>query len=185
MNRGRIGSVVCGFIGVLVILRPGIAAFNPASLLVLAAAFCYASANIFTKKLTTTETAYAIVFWMNLIQMPFGYAGSDPLFFLKIDAHTLVPALAIGIAGLSAHYCLTNALAIADATVVVPLDFMRLPLIAIVGWMFYGEPLDLLVFVGAAIILAGVLWGLNSEARKAGGRQAAAAPDPVAALDSE
>lgn len=182
MNRGRIGSVVCGFIGVLVILRPGIAAFNPASLLTLAAAFCYATANVFTKKLTVTETTYAIVFWMNLIQLPLGYIGSDPLFFLKIDAGTIVPVLAIGISGLSAHYCLTNALAIADATVVVPLDFMRLPLIAIVGWMFYGEPLDVLVFAGAAIIIAGVLWGLNSEA-KAG--RARASASPAAALDSE
>jgi drug/metabolite transporter (DMT)-like permease len=183
MNRGRVGSVICGFIGVLVILRPGIAAFNPASLLTLAAAFCYATSNVFTKKLTVTETTFAIVFWMNLIQMPLGYIGSDPLFFLKIDAHTLIPALAIGISGLSAHYCLTNALAIADATVVVPLDFMRLPLIAIVGWMFYGEQLDLLVFAGAAVIIAGVLWGLKSEARKAG--KVPASASPAAALDSE
>lgn len=185
MNRGRVGSVVCGFIGVLVILRPGVATVDPASLLVLAAAFCYASANIFTKKLTVTETTYAIVFWMNLIQMPLGYIGSDPLFFLKIDAQMLIPAIGVGVSGLTAHYCLTNALAIADATVVVPLDFMRLPLIAIVGWMFYGEPLDFLVFAGAAIIILGVIWGLKSEARKSGPRSATRRPDPVAALDSE
>ncbi len=170
MTRARIGAVICGFIGVLVILRPGVSVFNPATLMVLVAAFGYATTNIVTKKLTTTETAFAIVFWMNLIQLPLGYIGSDPLFFQKITAGSIVPMLGIGIAGLSAHYCLTRALQVADATVVIPLDFMRLPLIAIVGWTFYGEQLDVFVFAGAAIIIAGVLWGLNTEARKAGSR---------------
>ena len=64
--------------------------------------------------------------------------GSDPLFFLKIDGSNLLPVLGIGISGLSAHFCLTNALAAGDASVVIPLDFMRLPLIAFVGWALYG-----------------------------------------------
>ena len=166
-TRARIGSVIGGFIGVLIVVRPGMSAFNPAALLVLCAAFGYATTNIATKKLTTTESAFAIVFWMNLIQLPLGYFGSDPLFFERITPISIIPILGIGISGLSAHYCLTRALQIADATVVIPLDFLRLPLIAIVGWTFYGEPLDVFVFVGAAIIIAGVLWGLNSEAKKA------------------
>ena len=167
LTRARVGSVICGFIGALIILRPGMSAFNPAALLVLVAAFGYATTNIVTKKLTTTETAFAIVFWMNLIQLPLGYLGSDPLFFQKISMATLIPVLGIGIAGLSAHFCLTSALKVADATVVIPLDFMRLPLIAIIGWTFYGEQLDVFVFAGAAIIIAGVLWALNAEAKTA------------------
>ena len=166
-TRARIGSVICGFIGVLIVVRPGMSAFNPAALLVLCAAFGYATTNIATKKLTTTESAFAIVFWMNLIQLPLGYFGSDPLFFERITPISIIPILGIGISGLSAHYCLTRALQIADATVVIPLDFLRLPLIAIVGWTFYGEPLDVFVFVGAASIIAGVLGGRNSEAKKA------------------
>ena len=167
LTRARVGSVICGFIGALIILRPGMSAFNPAALLVLVAAFGYATTNIVTKKLTTTETAFAIVFWMNLIQLPLGYLGSDPLFFQKISMGTLIPVLGIGFAGLSAHFCLTSALKVADATVVIPLDFMRLPLIAIIGWTFYGEQLDVFVFAGAAIIIAGVLWALNAEAKTA------------------
>lgn len=167
LTPARVGSVVCGFLGVLIILRPGLAAFNPAALLVLAAAFGYATVNILTKKLTTTETAFAIVFWMNLIQLPLGFVSSDPLFFQKIGLHALVPMAGIGIAGLSAHYCLTRALKVADATVVIPLDFMRVPLIAIVGWTFYGEALDVFVFAGAFVILAGILWALNAEAQRA------------------
>jgi drug/metabolite transporter (DMT)-like permease len=168
----RIGSVVCGFIGVLIILRPGLSDFNPAALLVLTAALGYATINVLTKKLTSTESPFAILFWMNLIQLGLGYAFSDPLFFQKITVHSLVPMAGIGIAGLSAHYCLTHALKVADATVVIPLDFMRIPLIAIVGWAFYGEALDVFVFAGALVIIAGVLWALNAEAKRAPARAA-------------
>jgi drug/metabolite transporter (DMT)-like permease len=52
---------------------------------------------------------------------------------------------------------------------VVPLDFMRIPLIAVVGWWLYGEPLDALVFIGAGLIIAGILWNLRSEAMRPGG----------------
>ena len=166
LTRSRVGVVLCGFAGVLVILRPGLSAFQPAALLVLAAAFGYSISSIATKKLTATETAFAVVFWMNVMQLPLGYAGSDPLFFLRVDSHSIVGVIGIGISGLTAHYCLTKALAAGDATVVIPLDFMRLPLIAFVGWAFYGEALDVLVFVGGAIIFAGVLWNLKSETRR-------------------
>ena len=71
--------------------------------------------------------------------------------------------LLIGTAGLFAHFCLSNAFRAGDASVVVPLDFLRIPLIAFVGWMFYGERLDLLVFAGAGIIVSGIVWNLRAE----------------------
>ena len=71
--------------------------------------------------------------------------------------------MGVGIAGLTSHYCLSNAFRAGDATLVVPLDFMRIPLIAVVGWAFYGERLDIFVLLGALIIVAGVLWNLRSE----------------------
>jgi uncharacterized membrane protein len=77
------------------------------------------------------------------------------------------------VAGLTAHFCLTNALAAGDASVVIPLDFMRLPLIAVVGWMFYSEPFDLPVLLGAGAIIAGVMWNLRSESRSSHGAPAA------------
>lgn len=64
---------------------------------------------------------------------------------------------------MSAHYCLSNAFRVGDASLVVPLDFLRIPLIAVVGWWLYGEPLDLYVFAGAALIVLGLLWNLRSE----------------------
>jgi drug/metabolite transporter (DMT)-like permease len=165
MTPSRIGAVVLGLLGVFVILRPGLEAFQPAALLVLAAALGYSIQNIATKQLTTTESTFAIVFWMNIIQLPLGLAGADPLFAAKLGLHEL-PALAgLGIAGVSAHYCLSNAFRAGDASLVVPLDFLRIPLIALVGWWLYGEPLDIFVFAGAGLIIAGLLWNLRREAR--------------------
>ncbi|MGN6570418.1 MAG: DMT family transporter, partial [Pseudolabrys sp.] len=145
MTKSRLGVVVLGLVGVLVILRPGVAAINPAAFLVLGAAFGYAITMITTKKLTATETTFGIVFWMAVIQFPLSLIGSDLTAFLHFQTHNIVPAIGLGIGGVTSHYCLTNAFRAGDATLVVPLDFMRIPLIAVVGWAFYGESLDIFV----------------------------------------
>ena len=163
LTPSRLGVVVLGFIGVLVILRPGIASFNPAAILVLMAAFGYAITMIATKKLTMTETTFGIIFWMAVIQFPLSLIGSDPTVFLHFDARQILPAIGVGTAGLTSHYCLSNAFRSGDATLVVPLDFMRIPLIAVVGWAFYSESLDVFVLLGALIIVCGVVWNLRSE----------------------
>jgi drug/metabolite transporter (DMT)-like permease len=167
LTPGRIGVVVLGLVGVLVILRPGIASFNPAAFLVLMAAFGYAITMIATKKLTSTETTFGIVFWMAVIQLPLSLIGSDSAVFLHLEVRHILPAIGVGIAGLTSHYCLSNAFRSGDATLVVPMDFMRIPLIAVVGWAFYDERLDIFVPLGALIIVAGVLWNLRSEAAQA------------------
>ena len=166
MTPSRLGVVVFGLIGVLVILRPGLADFNPAAFLVLGAAFGYAITMIATKKLTMTETTFGIIFWMAVMQFPLSLIGSDPHVFFHLEARHALPLLGVAIAGLTSHYCLSNAFRAGDATLVVPLDFMRIPLIAVVGWAFYGESLDIFVLLGALIIVVGVLWNLRSEAIK-------------------
>jgi len=167
MTPSRLGVVVLGFIGVLVILRPGITGFNPAAILVLLAAFGYAITMITTKKLTMTETTFGIVFWMAVIQFPLSLIGSDPAVFLHFEMRHFLPAIGVGAAGLTSHYCLSNAFRSGDATLVVPLDFMRIPLIAVVGWAFYSEPLDVFILLGALIIVSGVIWNLRSEVARA------------------
>jgi len=166
MTKSRIGVVVLGLAGVLVILRPGIAAFNPAAILVLLAAFGYAITMIATKKLTATETTFGIIFWMAVIQFPLSLFGSNISSFGSFGAVQIIPALGVGVAGLTSHYCLSNAFRSGDASLVVPLDFMRIPLIAVVGWGFYGERLDGFVFLGALIIIAGVVWNLRAETKR-------------------
>ena len=167
MTPSRIGVVVFGLIGVLVILRPGVASFNPAAILVLLAAFGFAVTMITTKMLTSSETTFGIVFWMSVIQLPLSLLGSDLTVFLHLETRHILPAYGVGIAGLTSHYCLSNAFRAGDASLVVPLDFMRIPLIAVVGWAFYGEQLDIFVLLGALIIVVGVLWNLRSETSRA------------------
>jgi len=166
MTPTRAGSIVLGFIGVLVIVRPGLASFKPAAMLVLVAALAFALSLIATKSLTNKVSTFVIIFWMNAMQLPIALAGSDPLFVMRFDTHTAMAAITFGIVGLTSHYCLTNAFRWGDATIVVPIDFMRIPLIAFVGWMVYGEPLDVPVFAGAGLIICGVLWNLHAESRR-------------------
>jgi drug/metabolite transporter (DMT)-like permease len=167
LTASRIGAVVLGLLGVLVILRPGLATFQPGALLALTAAFGLAVTLISTKKLTRTDSTFAILFWMMLIQLPIALLASEPLFVTKLTQAQAPAVIGIGASGLVSHYCLTNAFRAGDAGVVVPLDFMRIPLIAVIGWWLYGESLDVFVFLGAGLIVTGILWNLRSEATRA------------------
>jgi drug/metabolite transporter (DMT)-like permease len=107
---------------------------------------------------------------MMLIQLPIALLASEPLFVTKLTQAQAPAVIGIGVSGLVSHYCLTNAFRAGDAGVVVPLDFMRIPLIAVIGWWLYGESLDVFVFLGAGLIVTGILWNLRSEATR--GRRA-------------
>jgi drug/metabolite transporter (DMT)-like permease len=165
-TAGRAGTIVLGFLGVLVILRPGIEAFQPAALGVLVASFGYAASNIATKKLIPVQSTIAIIFWMNVMQIGMALPGIDLAFPTRLASHQWLWAFGLAFGGAFAHYCLTNALRVADAIVVIPLDFIRIPLIAFVGWMFYGERVDVWVFVGAGIIVSGIVWNLRTEMQR-------------------
>ena len=155
MTKSRFGSVVLGFIGVLVIVRPGLASFQPKALLVLFAAFTFAISLIVTKQLTNRVSTFAIIFWMNLMQLPMALAWPS------VVAATDGPSLFVFRLGADL------ALLVLDAREgLTPLDFLRIPLIALVGWMFYGEALDGFVFAGAGLIICGVLWNLFAESRR-------------------
>ncbi len=150
----RIVAVALGFAGVLVILRPGLQIIHPAAFAVLGAALGYACTYTITKSMVGHDAPITILFWMNLVQLPLGLVPS--LWLWVTPSPALYPWIAlIGVTGLTSHYCLSRALAHADATTVVPLDFLRLPLAAVVAWMLYDEALDPFVFAGAALIIAG------------------------------
>jgi drug/metabolite transporter (DMT)-like permease len=163
MTLSRAGAVGLGFLGVLLILRPGSESFRPAVLLILAAALGFAIAMTATKKLTQVASTFAILFFMNAMQLPMNLLGSSPAVLAKIGPHNFLEVCGLAVAGLSGHYCLTNAFRAGDAVVVVPLDFLRIPLIAVVGWTLYGEALDGFVFAGAGLIVAGILLNLRAE----------------------
>jgi drug/metabolite transporter (DMT)-like permease len=167
MTASRAGALVICAIGVVVILRPGHDAFQPVALLLVLGALLFAIAAVITKKLIVTESTFSVMLWMNLMQLPMNFVGaSDHLFFMRFEVSMVLPLLGLACAGLAIHYCLANAFRYGDAMVVVPMDFLRVPLIAVIGWMFYGEHLDVFVFAGAGLIIAGVLWNVRGEARR-------------------
>lgn len=165
LNRGRAVMLALGLIGVLVILRPGFAIIQPAALVMLAGAFAFATTMVATKRLAGTDSPLVVLFYMSAIQLPLGLIPA----LGQWVAPTLADApwiLAVGAAGFSAHYCMTRAFRLADATLVVPFDFLRLPLIAVVGFLFYGEPIELATMVGAAVIFAGTYYSVSRESRR-------------------
>ncbi|MGH8766184.1 MAG: DMT family transporter, partial [Burkholderiales bacterium] len=160
LSPGRAVMLALGVAGVLVILRPGMGAFHPAALVMLAGALCFAIQFILTKKLSSTESPLAVLLWMSVIQTPFCLAAALPGWRTP-PAGDLPWIALIGSCSFTAHYCITRAMKLADAMVVVPVDYFRLPLIAVVGAVFYGEPFDPMVFLGAAMILGGVWYSTS------------------------
>lgn len=164
INRYRIMTLVMGLIGVLIILRPGFVDPDPAMFLVIFSALCFSLANVMTKKLVVRNSPFSIIFYMTVIQ------------FLL----TLIPALSqwvapngrewfwlvtMGVVSITAHFCFAKAFSHADAMVVIPMDFLRLPLAVIAGWFLYREGLDIFVIIGALIMFSGNLINISAEKR--------------------
>jgi drug/metabolite transporter (DMT)-like permease len=163
MSRGRMAAVALGFAGVLIILRPGASGFSVAALAVLGGAICYAISHIYTKKLSATDSPLAILFFMTAIQLPLGLVPALPNWVWP--SAPLWPWVAlVALGALSAHYCLTRALKLAEATAVVTMDFLRLPLIALLGYVLYREPLHPAVIAGACVVLVATWINLRSPA---------------------
>jgi drug/metabolite transporter (DMT)-like permease len=160
-------AAIMGFIGILIVARPSIEGINAGVITAASSAIFFALTIMFTKRLTRTQTITGILFYLTTMQLVFGViaAGYDGDIALP-DANSFPLLALIGACGLLAHYCLTNALSIAPATVVVPIDFVRLPVIAILGMLLYKEALDAWVFIGAAVIFAGNYLNIWFETRK-------------------
>ncbi|MCH2093811.1 MAG: DMT family transporter [Rhodobacteraceae bacterium] len=153
LTQTRIITALIGFCGILVVARPGTMPFDWGIVAAAAAAIGFAGSAVFTKRLTRTESITCILFYLTAMQLVFGLicAGYDgQIAFPDLSNWSWIVLIAL--AGLVAHYCLTKALSLAPATVVIPVDFVRLPLIALIGMLMYSEPLDIWVFVGAVII---------------------------------
>jgi drug/metabolite transporter (DMT)-like permease len=161
MTLGKIAAIVLGVAGVLVIVRPATGDINPGQLIALAAAVGYGTSVAMVKSLTRTEKALTIVFWMLVIQSAAGFLPS--LYVWRgPSAYAWGCMAVIAFCGTYSHYCMAHAMRYADATVVLPMDFLRVPLTAIAGWLIYSERLDMFTVLGAAMILAGNLLNLRT-----------------------
>jgi drug/metabolite transporter (DMT)-like permease len=156
LTRTKVVTAAIGFAGILIVARPfGMGGLSPGLIGALLCALGFAGAAIFTKRLTRLTSITAILFWMTVMQTGFGLAGALSDGRVALPPTALWPwVLVIGAGGLGAHYSLTKALSLAPASLVTPIDFLRLPLIALVGMAFYGEPFDPWVFAGGAVIFA-------------------------------
>ena len=162
----RFSAAAIGFLGILVVVRPDFSALPPE---LIAAALCavgFAGATIATKLLTRTDTITCILFWLVVLQAIFGLimAGYDGQIDVPRGTEWGWVAL-IGICGLCAHFCITSALQLAPATVVTPFEFLRLPMVSVVGVWLYSEGLEWQVFVGALVVLGANWMNIRAETR--------------------
>ena len=166
LTSARVLAALVGFIGVWVVVRPDFSALNIGVICAALSAIGFAGSAIFTRKLTRTETITCILFYLTVMQAAFGIIASGYDGDIALPSAVSVPWLVlIGCAGLLAHFCLTTALTLAPASVVMPIDFVRLPVIAVIGALFYSEAIDLWVFVGAALIFGANYANIRLENR--------------------
>jgi drug/metabolite transporter (DMT)-like permease len=165
LTRARLAAAVVGFAGVVIVAEPGRAPLEAGHVAALGSALLFALNTIYTRRIMHIDSVLCVIFWMTLLQGTASLLLSLPG---GIPAPSLATApwlLVVGLTGITAHYALTSALGHAPASIVAPMDFVRLPLIALVGMLVYGEPIRATVFAGAALIIAGNLINLRGESR--------------------
>ena len=152
ITKRKLASVALGLIGVVVIVKPGIQIVDVGGLVMIIASLCFAVTFILSKSLLTTEHPLTVVFYMTLIQLPLGalMAGAD---WTMPEPWMWPWVMAIALTGLSAHYCMVKAMQLAEVSVVISLDFLRLPIIATIGMLLYGEPFEVSVIFGGGLML--------------------------------
>ncbi len=161
MTAAKISAIVLGVVGVIIIVRPAAGEINPGQLIALGAAVGFGISVAMMKSLTHTEKTLAIIFWMLVIQSAAGFLPS--LYVWKWPtAYAWGWIVVIAFCGTFSHYCMARAMLYADATVVLPMDFLRVPLSAAAGWLIYSERLDMFTVLGAALILTGNLLNLRA-----------------------
>ena len=159
MNRRKWFAVLLGLVGVAVIVRPGSGEINAGQLIALAAALGFAISVVLVKSLTRTDAAVAISFWMLIVQSAIGLVPAL-IVWQWPSVHVWGWVVVVAFCGTYSHYCFARAMQHADATVVVPMDFLRVPLTALVGWLAYSERLDLFTLLGIGLILTANLLNL-------------------------
>ena len=157
----KIAAIALGLVGVFVIVRPAAGEINIGQLIALVAAAILGVTVVMMKSLTRTEPALAIVFWMMAVQVVVGALPTLQVWIWP-SPYIWACATAVAFGGTFSHFCMARAMLYADATVVVPMDFLRVPLSATAGWLIYSERMDVFTVLGAVLILSGNLMNLKS-----------------------
>ncbi len=163
--RGRrLGATLCGFAGALIILRPGGGVLDLGAVLVLLSAVTLAGANLSVKELSRTEPVQAIVTYMVIFMVPLTFIPA------LLVWQTPTPAQLAELIGLAAvatvgNYAMTRAVAVADASAVMPYDYARLPFVALIGFFVFGETSDAATWIGAGVIAVASLYLAHHESK--------------------
>jgi drug/metabolite transporter (DMT)-like permease len=166
LTKLRLSMAFIGFLGVLIVTEPWRASIGPGVIAAAVAAIGFAGSAVFTRLLTRAESITSIMFWLTTMQAVFGLicAGYDG--DIALPSLPSLPGVAtIAVGGLVAHFCLTRALSLAPAAVIMPVDFARLPIIIAVGALLYAEPFSATVVIGAALIFGANYVNIAAEHR--------------------
>jgi drug/metabolite transporter (DMT)-like permease len=180
LNRWKVAAVVLGLVGVMVIVRPVASAVSSGQWIALASAAGFAISVVLVKSLTRTDLPVKISFWMLVMQSAIGLVPA--LMVWRWPSATVWGwVVLVAFCGTYSHYCFARAMQHAEATVVVPMDFLRVPLTALAGWYVFGERVDAFTLLGVGLILVGNLLNLRRPAVPAAADAAGADPASGAA----
>ena len=166
LTRERMLYVLIGFAGVIIIVRPFGLNVELGAIAMLIGAIGFASGMLSTRKLTVTESPLCILFYMAVLQLPLTTVLLLTMGTYKTpDLRTLLLVVFITAGVMAAHYCMARAFKLMELIAIVPIEYIRLPMIAVAGLLLYAEPIDLPTVVGSAAILAGNYLNIRMSAR--------------------
>ena len=174
VHARRWTAVALGFIGVLVITRPGSHDFNVGMLIAVISAFMTGLVSIQIKQLSALEPADRIVFYTTLIWVPMSLIPAL-LVWRWPQGIVWLWVIAAGVLGTGGHMLWTRALKLGDASLLTPITFVQVLVVGLYGWLLFDETIDRYTALGAAIILGSNYYIALREARLA--RQTVTDPD--------
>lgn len=164
LRSHRVIATLIGFGGVLVIVRPGFADLNLGIFLALAAAAFYAMSDTTSRWLARYDKLPSIMMWNFIFMIPMAGIPSA-IWWVTPAPEIWIHALGFAIAGVGAQFCLTRSFGLAEASLVSPILFLRLPLIAAVSFFAFGQTTEIWTWVGAAVIFVATTWMTRVETR--------------------
>ena len=161
----RTAALLLGFIGILIIIRPGYVPFEFGTILMLIASFSFSFVLIFVKKLSASDTSLTIIFYHLLYMTPVFFVLS--LFYWQtVTLDQVIIFSMMGASGLLSHWCLAQAFKLSDTTIVMPLQFTKLIWASLIGLFIFAEKPDIWTWVGGIIIFISVIYITYREAFK-------------------
>ena len=153
----RWSAIIIGFLGTLIIIRPGFTEFHHASFIVLFSTSLWAIVAVIIKKLTHSDDPKTILFYMSLFSIPLSLPLAI-IFWQNISLNNLTWLAFIGLTANFAHICLTKAISLADLTLILPFDFLRLVFIGIFAYILFSDPTNIYDIIGSLIIISSSIY---------------------------